>query len=320
MNKPLRNALAALAVLLGLLAAGTAGGAFYLLDYSLKPVTDSRDTAAVWARRDSTFPGLRDWRDRLKAEGRWHDTVIQSPDGTPLHAYYLTAARPTRHTAIVVHGYGDCAVVMMHLARMYERDLHANVLLPDLRNAGHSGGDHIQMGWFDRLDVKQWTKTAPQMFGDTLSVIVHGHSMGAATTMMLSGEPDVPAYVKGYVEDCGYTSVDDEFSKEITERFGLPRWPLVPLASALCKMRYGWSFTEASALEQVRKCTRPMLFIHGTADDFVPTRMVHPLYAAHRGPKQGWLAPGAAHADSYRKYPREYTRRVKTFADSVACW
>lgn len=320
MNRILRNALVALAAVVALLAAGMLGGAFYLLDYSLKPATDNRDTAAVWTKRNRAFPGLIAWRDGLKAQGRWHDTTIIATDGARLHAYYMTAARPTRHTAIVVHGYGDCAVEMMHLARMYDRALHANVLVPDLRNAGGSDGDHMQMGWPDRLDVKQWTRVAPQLFGDSVSVIVHGHSMGAATTMMLSGEADVPGYVKGYVEDCGYTSVDDEFSKEITERFGLPRWPLVPLASALCKWRYGWSFAEASALEQVRKCTRPMLFIHGTADDFVPTRMIHPLYAAHRGTKQGWLAPGAVHAGSYAKYPREYTRRVKAFADSVARW
>lgn len=311
--------LAASAVLL-LCVAGVVGGAFYLLDYSLRPGGRGRNEALAWQEMDSVYPGLAGWRDSLVQARAWHDTAIVAPDGAHLHAYYVPAARPTRRTAVLVHGYTDCAVRMMHLGRMYRDGLQANILLPDLRNAGQTDGDHFQMGWLDRLDLKEWVRLAPRIFGDSARVAVHGVSMGAAATMMLSGEADVPACVKAYVEDCGYTSVNDQFGKELREQFSLPPWPLMPVASALCRMRYGWSFEEASALEQVRKCRRPMLFIHGSADGFVPTGMVHPLYAAHPGPKQGWLAPGAAHARSYQAYPREYARRVRNFLVEYAGW
>ena len=43
-----------------------------------------------------------------------------------------------------------------------------------------------------------------------------------------------------------------------------------------------------------------MLFIHGDADDYVPTWMVYPLYEAKPGEKELWLVPGAGHAYSYR--------------------
>lgn len=78
-------------------------------------------------------------------------------------------------------------------------------------------------------------------------------------------------------------------------------------------MLYGWSFTEASALQQVTECRRPMLFIHGDADTFVPTWMVRPLHDAHPGPKDIWLPEGVTHALSYYKYPAEYTGRVRRF-------
>ena len=68
------------------------------------------------------------------------------------------------------------------------------------------------------------------------------------------------------------------------------------------------------ALEQVRKSTLPMLFIHGDADDFVPTEMVYPLYEAkQQGDRELWVVPGAAHALSYRDNREEYTRRVEDF-------
>ena len=44
--------------------------------------------------------------------------------------------------------------------------------------------------------------------------------------------------------------------------------------------RAGYGFREASALRQVQKATVPMLFIHGSEDNFVRTYMVYALYDA----------------------------------------
>lgn len=288
-------------------------GAWLLLDYSLKPGGRGRDVPGAWRDMEAAYPGLTAWRDSLQRTGAWRDTVVLAADGTRLHAYFVRAARPTRRTALLVHGYTDNAVRMMMLGRMYGRDLGYNILLPDLRYAGGSGGDHVQMGWLDRLDVRRWLDAVPGAFGDSATVVVHGISMGAATTMMLSGETNLPRRLHAFVEDCGYTSVQDQFRKELRGRFGLPAFPLMPAASRLCRLRYGWDFNEASALRQVRRCQLPMFFIHGDRDDFVPTAMVHELYAAKPAPKQLWVAPGSAHARSYHDHPAEYTARVAAF-------
>ena len=170
----------------------------------------------------------------------------------------------------------------------------------------------MQMGWKDRLDVLRWTEIADSLFGGHTRQVVHGISMGAATTMMLSGE-ELPSCVKCFVEDCGYTSVREQFAKELRGQFGLPAFPLLDVASWLCGLKYGWTFGKASALKQVARCDRPMFFIHGDADDYVPTAMVYPLYEAKPGEKELWVVPGAAHALSYRDNRAEYTRRVGEF-------
>ena len=136
--------------------------------------------------------------------------------------------------------------------------------------------------------------------------------MGAATTMCLSGEL-LPEYVRCFVEDCGYTSVWDEFSGQLSEQFGLPEFPLLYSTSILCRLVNGWSFGEASPLRQVAKCNRPMLFIHGDADTFVPFSMMQRLYDAKRGEKEMWIAKGTRHAASYLDYPHEYTEKVRDF-------
>lgn len=314
MKKHLKHWLTAASLFLLVVLAAAFGAAWFLVDYALQPGNRSRDEQKAWTETDSIYPGLVGWRDSLIKAKALADTTITAPDGAHMHAWYVRAKPATASTAILVHGYTDCSIRMMPLGRMYERDLHMNILVPDLRNAGRTDGDHFQMGWLDRQDVKQWATVATKLFGDSARAIVHGVSMGAATTMMLSGDKDVPSCVKAYIEDCGYTSVYDQFSKELKERFSLPTWPLIPLASHICQWRYGWNFEEASALSQVALSTKPMLFIHGGEDDFVPTRMVRPLYAAKRkGYKALWIAPKAAHARSYQLYPEEYKQQVLHF-------
>ena len=238
------------------------------------------------------------------------DTFIVN-DGARLHAYYVAAPEATRATAVIVHGYTDNAIRMFMLAHLYNHELRYNVLLPDLHYSGLSDGDCFRMGWLDRLDVMRWMDVADSIFGGT-QMVVHGISMGAATTMMVSGEEQRP-FVRCFVEDCGYTSVWDEFEHELRGRFGLPAFPLLHVADWLCGVEHGWTFREASAVEQVKKCRLPMLFIHGAADDFVPTWMVYELFEAKPQPKEIWVVPGAAHAVSYRDNRDQYVWRVRNF-------
>lgn len=312
-----------------LLAIVLAGG-LYLMEFSLRRDHASWDEERAWQRLYGRYPWAVDWMDSVRTAGILQDTFIVSEDGRRLHAYYL--ARHPRHdslylsqclqhdsvlvpqqpgTALLLHGYRNCAIDMMYLGYMYHHCLGYNIMLPDFHAHGQSEGEHIRMGWLDRLDAIRWSGVADSLF--SAPIVIHGVSMGAATVMMLSAEDSLPASVTHLIEDCGYTSVWDEFMGELQVQFSLPAFPLLHASSALCNMIYGWNFHEADALSQVSRCRRPMLFIHGDSDKFVPTQMVYPLYDAHPGPKAIWLPEGVAHALSYCTYPEEYTRRVKNF-------
>ena len=290
------------------------GGSLYMLDYSLRPENRGKNLETSYEFMRSRYPHLCPWLDSLQQHRALRDTFITAPDGIRMHAYYANASRPTRKTAIIVHGYMDNAIRMLHIGYLYNKDLDFNILLPDLRYSGLTEGDAFQMGWLDRKDVIQWIDTAPSLFGDSLQAVVHGISMGAATTMMVSGEK-LPPYIDCFVEDCGYTSVWDQFKKELKNQFGLPAFPLLYTASWFCQLQYGWNFQEASALNQVARCHKPMFFIHGDKDDFVPTWMVYRLYEAKPQPKQLWIVEGADHATSYLHERETYTRKVKAFVN-----
>ncbi|MBV9689337.1 MAG: alpha/beta hydrolase, partial [Ktedonobacteraceae bacterium] len=66
-----------------------------------------------------------------------------------------------------------------------------------------------------------------------------------------------------------------------------------------------------------RIAPRPILFIHGDADDYVPTSNMFVLAnAARSGPDahaQTWLVHGAKHARSFVNNKAEYVARVVAF-------
>ena len=307
MKKRNKKIIAALSAIFGLLVIGALCWSFVLCYRTLHP---PRLTDLSWLTRQ--YPHTTEWLDSIRSNGLLHDIVRLNADGERLHARWLWAPEPTEKTAVLFHGYQGSAETMLMIGYLFNHDFGFNVLIPDLRGHGQSEPSAISMGWTERTEVVDWIRTADSLFGGNTQMVVHGISMGAATTMMVAGEPQRP-YVKCFVEDCGYTSVWDEFSNELKTSFGLPAFPLMYTASWLCDLKYGWNFREASALAQVAKCELPMLFIHGDADDYVPTWMVYPLYEAKPGEKELWLVPGAGHAYSYRDNREEYTAVVRAF-------
>lgn len=286
----------------------------YMCDYALLPEEHGNDLAGDREKTDSRYPGLIKWYDCLHEGGIFKDTTIAGEGGYRLHAVYAPASKPAQAqgTAIVIHGYTDNHICFMNLVRMYRDDLNYNVLVPDLHYHGLSEGRAVQMGWLDRLDVIRWIDVAHNVWNDGFMAI-HGVSMGGATTMMVSGE-QLPDYVRAFIEDCGYTSVWDQFAHNLENLFHLPPFPVLTSADIVCKRRYGWSFKEASSVAQLAKCERPMLFIHGEEDDFVPTAHVYKNYEAKtNGYKELWIAPGSAHAAAYKDHPAEYTEHVRAF-------
>ena len=306
------------AIVVAVLVVATIGGSFYMIEYALAPDAERTDTAACFRELVKKYPEVRPWLDSLNQRGALRDTFIMMPTGEKHHGYFVRqesgAGSQERRSpvAIVVHGWRDTAIKFMMIARIYELAGY-NVLMPDLHAHGLSEGEAVQMGWKDRKDVLHWMTVASELFG-TNDFVVHGVSMGAATTMCVSGEK-MPECVKNirFIEDCGYTSAWDEFSYELKELFGLSDFPLLYATSLLCKIKYGWSFGEASPIKQVEKCPYPMLFIHGDNDTFVPSEMVHPLYEAKKGEKEIWITKGTEHARSYADYREEYVRRVREF-------
>lgn len=200
------------------------------------------------------------------------------------------APEDSHRWVIAVHGYTG-GRQHMYAYGAYYAERGYNVLTPDLCAHGESEGRYIGMGWLDRKDILKWIGLILDR-DNAAEIVLHGVSMGGGTVMMTAGE-DLPENVVAVVNDCGYTSVWDVFSDELEYLFRLPDFPFLYTASAIAKLRAGYTFGEASSLEQVKKAGVPMLFMHGSQDNFVHTEMVYRLYDACPTDKELFIAKGA---------------------------
>ena len=300
-----------------------AGISFFVFQQSVSPNIWGRSEFCNSAMSDeeslalmySDYPFVKRWLKRQRNNNRFRElTLYAESDSTLLHAYYIPAEKPTANAAVVIHGYKSKALEMLHIAYLYHQDMQFNVLLPDLRTHGKSGGTHIGFGWQDARDVVQWMKEMEKSAQGPVNWVVHGISMGAATTMFVAGMTNNP-HVKAYVEDCGYSSVLDEIAYVAQRDYGLSEAPCVTFASQICQWVYGWNFREASCVEALKNVETPMLFIHGTADRYVPFDMVHELYDAKPRNKEIWEVKDVIHARSYHDHSDEYTKKVKDFVN-----
>ena len=97
---------------------------------------------------------------------------------TPIYCKIYTQKKACKNWAIVVHGYGGDGSTLNYAAKKFY-DEGYNVVVPDLRGHGKSGGRYIGMGQLDSTDIINIIHLIIK--GDSnAEIILYGVSMGAA--------------------------------------------------------------------------------------------------------------------------------------------
>ena len=263
------------------------------------------------------------YRDAMDADAAvldnapWEEVHLTAQDGTDRFGRYYHH-RDGAPVVLIFHGYTGYAQRDGLGGYTLCRKLGYNVLLPDQRAHGHSGGHTITMGAKEQYDAQGWANWAAERFGLDTPLFLMGVSMGAATVMLASGLP-LPSSVKGIVADCGYTS-----AKEITRKCLPDYLPHTPVWLAYAVGRLGarlYGHFEPNRIDctaAVSRAAVPILFIHGEEDGFVPCEMSRKNYDACASRKQLLTIPGAAHAVCYYRDTPLYTRvTTKFFEDCL---
>ena len=297
---------------LGILSA-IFGGVYAFSDYIYKisSVPKQRTDA------DSDYDqAVTDGRMFVRNHPDRQDMYIDAIDQARLHASFIPSGEDSHRYAIVIHGVFDNNEGNGVYVKHYLEE-GINCLIPDLRGFGKSEGKYVGYGYDDRLDILEWIywtiKRDPKA-----SILLHGMSMGAATTLMATGER-LPNNVKAAIADSSYTTLREQFAATYKSFKGsfMPIPIMLVLARIIIYIRAGYDINEVNPIEAVTRSETPTLFIHGDDDPVIDPQMCSRLYEAAKCPKQYCMILGAGHIEGVVRDPANYWGKIKSFLEKT---
>lgn len=267
--------------------------------------------------RPSANPNVIAMRAMLEQGMRWmeeqhFETVhVRSREGLNLAGHWLPCEGAQR-TAVLFHGWKGNWKDQMAVLGAFLQQQGCNLLFVEQRGHGESEGKYLGFGVLERYDCLNWVHWIQEHTPQNLPIYLMGGSMGATTVLMASGF-DLPEQVHGIVADCGFVSPEEQIGLTLKTWWHLPRQPFLWIADRICRRKAGYSFWEYSTLRAMETNTKPILFIHGMDDRFVPPESTLKAYHACRAEKDLFLAEGVRHMQSYLLATAEYQERLKRF-------
>jgi pimeloyl-ACP methyl ester carboxylesterase len=232
---------------------------------------------------------------------------FKATDGLTLRGVWIPASASDK-AVVILHGHGGSYDFDLYRAP----SLHGagfNVLLFDFRAHGRSDGRRMTFGYEERRDVLGAIEFLHARGMQHIGLL--GFSYGGIVSMVTT--PDCAA-VEAVISDGGPARMRTAIAARGVE-LGFPLWlsrPIAWLIISMASIRLGVNLFQYEPIRWVGKISsRPILFIHGDHDQYLPD--FDELYAAAKAPKELWRLPDAGHTTASQLYPEEHARRVIEF-------
>jgi pimeloyl-ACP methyl ester carboxylesterase len=232
---------------------------------------------------------------------------FNTSDQLTLRGVWIPASGSTK-AVIILHGHGGSYDYDLYRAPALQ-NAGFNVLLFDFRAHGRSEGNRMTFGYEERKDMLGAVEFLHSRGMEHIGLL--GFSYGGIVSMLFAAEyPGVEAVIS----DGGPARMQTAIAARGVE-VGFPLWLtklLAWLIISVTSLRLGANLFRYAPVRWVGKITpRPILFIHGDHDQYLPD--FDDLYEATRPPKELWRLPDAGHTTASQLYPEEHTRRVIDF-------
>lgn len=272
-------------------------------------IEQSKKKASGGGEHLKALEDMKAMSDKLESSGL--ETVeITAFDGITLVGHYHKAQNPKR-VIVAMHGWRSSWSRDFGAIADFWHDNDCSVLYCEQRGQNASGGVYMGFGIVERYDCLEWVNYINEITEAKLPVYLAGVSMGAATVLMTSGL-SLPNSVHGIMADCGYTSPRDIWYHVVQENFHIPyRFVASDIDKAYKQITQAES--SYSCEDALKNCKVPVLFVHGSADSFVPVEMTYKNYMACASEKELLIVPGANHGMSYLVEKGKYEKASKDF-------
>lgn len=239
---------------------------------------------------------LRDAAAERLAAQECEIVEIESYDATRLVGHLRRCEDPKR-IILAMHGWRSSWTHDFGGMADFWYDNGCTVLFAEQRAQNASGGDYMGFGILERYDCLEWIRWINENLGTDIPVYLTGISMGASTVLMATGL-SLPENVKGVIADCGFTYPAAIWKTVLEKMIHMPYEWFSGRVDKAYKRSVGGESTY-SCEDALATCKIPVLFIHGTADTFVPIEMTYANYLACASKKKLLVVPGAEHGLSY---------------------
>lgn len=258
------------------------------------------------------LPAIQSGQKWLARQDVQTHTIINRR-GQKLTGYYIPPRGDSNVIVFFCHGFkGNGKQDICIYGERYTEDFGYGIFSVDHTGSGESEGRYAGFCYLEALDGVEWLHYLNRTFPGS-QLILHGGSMGGATVLRMTGEPDLPENVKFVIDDCGFTSAWDEFSYELKNSHA-PVHPMIDLFNLINIRRAGYDIRQASAIDAVRRSHTPTLIFHGEKDKFVPAYMAQELYDACAAEKELVIVKDATHELSAIYDPELYYGKIREFA------
>jgi uncharacterized protein len=240
---------------------------------------------------------------------------VVSTDGVHLAGWYIPSEDSigaTGPTIVIVHGGRTNKSGVLDYAPAFHE--HYNLLLPDLRNSGRSGGTESTSGLREQHDLRAMLDWLEQTKHPTW-IAVMGNSNGAATALA-EGLGD--QRVRALVLDSMHAEVARQVANVIETERHLPPWPAAWALVAGVSFRVGGDLETVDPIRSLAAWDdRPILLIHGLADTIDrPADSLEPNIAAAIAANlsiEVHVCPGARHGQAIVVCAEDWARWADAF-------
>ena len=255
-----------------------------------------------------------------------HETVeIESHDGLRLVGHWFPCENAKR-VIVAMHGWRSGWSQDFGMISDFWHNSGCSVLYAEQRGQGGSEGEYMGFGLLERHDCLRWVNWACENTDESLPIYLCGLSMGASTVLMTTGF-DLPERVHGVMADCAFVSPHAIWKHVVQDNLHLPYRMYHNTAGDIYKKKLKIDAEEYSCPEALKSCKIPVLFIHGTDDQFVPITHTYENYKACASEKRLLVVPGADHCLSYLvdresyessslKFWQDYDEKIPEIDDS----
>ncbi|MCF7923569.1 MAG: alpha/beta hydrolase [Candidatus Izimaplasma sp.] len=242
------------------------------------------------------------------------DIYIKSYDNLKLHGIYIPSHdKKSEKLAFVLHGYKSSSYDLIPICKMYS-DLGFKVLLVDFRGHGKSEGKFTSMGHYEKYDMKNWLHYATRNYGQKIEILLHGVSMGAATSVLATQFKE-SKNVNLLVLESGFTSL--KATLKLSTRFK-------PLLIFLFGINFytfifhKFFLSEINPLKVIEKSTIPILIIHSEKDRAISEAMSKELFEAINTDTKDYLSiKDSKHAMAFSFDQNNYVKKVLKMTNKV---